>query len=156
MGGYPSAVQGLRPINPLDGLQQASQIQGQDLANQSQQMANQQQAQQAKDLQTTMQVLQKYNGNMDQALPELASKVSPPTYMRYAQFHTEQKKATAEINDKELAIQKFKTEQLGGMISQAQALPDDQYLQAWPLIVQKAHLLEPDLELDPNQPIPKE
>src|SRR5437016_4648981 len=156
MGGYPSAALGLRPVDALGGLEQGSRIQGQDLANQSQALTNRQQQQQMRDMQTTMEVLQKYNGNMGKALPELATRVSAPTYMQYAKFHQEEPAKTAEIDDKRLAVEKFKTEQLGGLISQASALPNDLYQQSWPMIVQKAHIISPELQLDPNHPLPQE
>jgi hypothetical protein len=55
-------------------------------------------------------------------------------------------------------VQKYKHDQMLGLISQAKQLPPDQYQTAWPQLVQQAAQFEPKIakSLDPSKPVPQQ
>lgn len=65
------------------------------------------------------------------------------------------RKELAEIDDKLLKVRQFQNDQILGLVSEAEALPDDQYAASWKQIRQAALSINPDLQI-PEQPIPKQ
>lgn len=145
----------------LRNLMQQQQLQRQAMQTnaiqqQHMQMQNQLQAQQLKDQQTTMGVLQKYNGDLDKAIPELSQSVSAPTFMQLQKFRLDTRKTLSEIDEKELKVKQNQADQLAGLINQAQQMSPDQYTQQWPQLAASAKAIRPDLQVDPNNPIPQQ
>lgn len=125
---------------------------------QSGQLELQQQQQDMKDRQTVQQVLAQTNGDMDAALPQLAGKVSPKTFMGLQKAHVDIQKDTAEIADKQLKVRQYANEQLSGVITQAQSMDPQQYAQNFPQIAAAALKIKPELagHIDPSKPIPQD
>lgn len=164
------------PETPLDAYSRVAQLkaQQQEIAARQQQMQQSAQSfpleqqkrqlelqatqREAQDQQTVMQVLQAANGDLGAALPQLASKVSPKTYMGLADAHLKMRRDIAGLTKDELANQTTKNDQALGLIEQARALPPEQYQQEWPNLVNKAKEIHADFagQLDPAQPIPQE
>jgi len=121
-------------------------------------MENQMRAQQLRDQQAVMQTLQATNGDLGAALPQLAGKVSPQTYMGLAKAHFETKEAALKMSNEQLAHDKTVNDNLLGLMDQAKQLSPEQYAAQWPTIAAQAIKLKPELQghIDPNQPIPQQ
>lgn len=122
------------------------------------QLENQQRETALRDQQTVMQVLGQNNGDIGAALPQLAGKVTPQTYMGLAKAHAETREAALKMSNEELANDAKRNDNLLGLIDQAKQMPPDQYVQAWPQIVQQAVQIKPEIgaHLDPKQPVPQQ
>lgn len=123
-----------------------------------QQQAMQQRAMQ--DQQTTMQVLSQTGGDMDKALPILAGKVSPNTYISLRKADIESKTAAANLTQKQREIMNDQLDRLNVLGEQLKQLTPQQYAAAWPNAVAMAQQIAPDSpfvkQLDPNNPAPQE
>lgn len=154
----PDLLSKVAQLQQLRNLGQQGQIQQQTLKENALQL--QQKQQQMKDQQTIMQVASQYQGGLSnpQALQDLSSKVSAATFIPLQKSLAETAKSYADLDEKQLANEKSRSDQLLGLVSQGKQLPPDQYQQAWPSIVQKAVEIEPKLQghVDPNQPIPQQ
>ena len=145
-------IQGMKNQNALapGNLQlQQQQIEGQDLALK-------QQKQQMQDQQTVQAMLAQNNGDFEKTLPQLAGKVSLPTYQALQKFHLEHIKTLAEIDEKELSTQKYEADRLSALGDQTTKLSDEDYLNNWPKIAAQADQIKPGLGLDPNNPMPRQ
>lgn len=101
MGAYPSAANQLRTAQMPDlaDLHEKSlAMKSMQQQQQSQELALKQQQQAVQDEQTFMQAMQKYGGNIEQALPELSKSVSPKTFMGIQNSVMQQKKAQMEFD----------------------------------------------------------
>jgi hypothetical protein len=156
-----------QPSIPYEPPQQAGPLaqigQVMALRNQMQQgkaleMENQLRQQQVKDQQTVMQTLAATNGDLQSALPQLAGKVSPTTYLGLQKASFETREAALKMSNEQLANDKTRNDNLLGLIDQAKQLPPDQYAQQWPQIAQKAVQIKPELQgqVDPSKPVPQE
>ena len=165
MGAFPSAAAQAPKFDPLEQyakLQQIkSQMQGQQIQGQQiqeNQIDLQMKQRQQADQQTIMQTAAKYNGNLSQALPELAGKISAQSFIPLQKSILDTQKSYAELDEKNLANEKSRADQLLGLIDQAGKLPPDQYAAQWPQIAQQAGAIDPRLKnhVDPTQPIPQQ
>lgn len=147
-------------LNAQQYQQQAQplELQQKQAETQSAQLQLQQQQKQAQDQQTVMQTIAKHNGDIGAALPELASSVTPQTYMGLAKAHLETQTAVQKLTNEQLDTTAKQNDNLAGVVTQAQQLPPDQYLQSWPQIAQSAIEAQPKLkgQIDPNKPIPQQ
>lgn len=148
----PDLLGNIGKIAQLKGAMQSQQIGQEQL--QSDQMKNQMQAQQLRDQQVVQQTLSATNGDLDAALPQLASKVSPQTFMGLDKFNRDRKKEALDTDSKVREQKAAQHNDLLGLIDQAQALPPDQYAQNAPGIVTKALQIMPELKghIDPLKP----
>jgi hypothetical protein len=135
---------------------QAEQLKATQLENTGREQENTVRARQMQDDQTIMETLGKYNGDIDAALPELGSKVSPARFMGLKKYQLDVKQKIAAINKDELPVLQDQNNRLQGLIQQVSQLPDDQYIQQWPQIAAAAKEIKPDLKMDLSQPIPKQ
>jgi hypothetical protein len=153
------------PINPLE--QQARILAIKNMMTQGQEgqqqliastQENTMRAQQIKDQQTVMQTLSQNGGDLAAALPQLAGKVTPQTYMGLAKAHYETREAALKMTSEQLGLEKTQNDNLLGLIDQAKALPPDQYAQQWPAIAQRAVQIKPEIakQINPNQPVPQQ
>lgn len=153
------------PADPLDSinkamslrsLMQGQQIQGQQI--QENQLKLKQQQQQQQDQQAVMQALSQTQGDMSKALPMLAGKISPQTMEGLQKFDLEHQQELRTKTKEENELGEARASKLAALTQQAQALPPDQYQQAWSQIAQQALSIEPKLKdhVNPNQPIPQE
>jgi hypothetical protein len=88
----------------------------------------------------------------------LAGKVNPKTYEGLQKYHLETTKTALELGEKERAAKLAQNSDLMGLITQAKALPPDQYAAQWPAIAAQAAKIKPELaqSINPQQPIPQE
>lgn len=165
MGAFPSAAAQAEPFDPFKYRAKALQTQAlQDEQTQRQQQTAsgaldlQMKQRQQQDQQTIMQVAAAHNGNLAAAMPELAGKVSAATFIPLQKSIIDTQKSYAELDEKNLANEKSRSDQLLGLVTQAKQLPPDQYAQVWPSLAQKAIEIEPRLKghVDPAQPVPQQ
>lgn len=142
---------------PEDPLQSYGKVMGLQQMMQQQQSGAidlQMKQQQQKDQQTVMQVLAKHGGDMTSALPELSTKVSLPTLKDLQKFNLDTREKLAKIHESELPVLKDQNDRLSQLVNMASQLPPDQYQAQWPQLAQAALKIKPDLQLDPNKPLP--
>lgn len=134
---------------------QQGQVQAQQQEGQLRQQQIQMQQRQMQDSQTLMETLAKHNGNLTAALPELQGKVLPQTWLPLAQHDAQTREANAKASADELATKEKVNSQQRQLLTEAQNMKPDEYLQNWPTIAAQAKQLNPNLPLDPNQPVPQ-
>ena len=113
------------------------------------------QEQSLRDQKTAQQIIARHGGNVEKALPELASAVSPTMFTTIRQGHVQTLKDIAALDKDRLEMSKVSNEQLFTLTEQAFALPDEQYAAAWPAIKARALTLNKELQL-PDEPISKD
>jgi hypothetical protein len=145
-----------QPESPLETFTRLAQLKMMGSQQTAVDQENQLRQQQLNDQKTVMQILSAHNGDMTTAMPELAGKVTPQTYMGLKKYDLEVRSKLAEIDKNKLPVLQDQNDRLNGLIAQAKDLPDMQYTAAWPQLAAAAKAIKPDLQLDPNQPIPKE
>lgn len=134
---------------------QQGQVQAQGQEAQLRQQQIQMQQRQMQDSQTLMETLAKHNGNLTAALPELQGKVLPQTWLPLAQHDAQTREANAKASADELTTKEKVNSQQRQLLTEAQNMKPDEYLQNWPTIAAQAKQLNPNLPLDPNQPVPQ-
>ena len=149
--------------SPTEVANAAAILASRNLANQESQQAIQsnaidlkQKQQAVQDQKTLMDALSANKGDMSKALPSLAGKISPQTYLALQAKDLEIRKSNAEIDDKELNTKKDQLDRLTALHHKAINVPDDQYATQWPTIAAAANQINPQLKLDPANPVPKE
>jgi hypothetical protein len=155
----PQPTDPLETVGKIYGVKHAlqqSQIGDEQLTQQK--LATQQAQQDQQDQQTVKQILGQTGGNLDQALPLLAGKVNPKTYESLQKYHLDTTKTALELNEKQRAQKLAQNSDLMGLITQAKALPPEQYAAQWPSIAAQAAKIKPELaqSINPQQPIPQE
>jgi hypothetical protein len=143
----------------IQAMGQEQQLRGQQI--QAGQLENQMKQRDMQDAQTISQVLAAHNGDLDSALPDLASKVTAKTFIGLDKYNRDRKKESLEMDDKQRATKLAVDNQKLGLIDQAQQLAKanpQAYAQAYPQIAQKFIELDPKLkgQIDPNTPVPPE
>lgn len=168
MGSFPAL--GIRPpeqtdllgrlgrLQQLRNMGQQGQLQQQQI--QETQIGLEQKKRQMQDQQTIMQVASQYQGGLSNpaALQDLSGKISASSFIPLQKSLAETAKSYAELDEKQLANEKTRSDLLLGLIQQAKQIPPEQYAQAFPEIAQKAMQIEPKLQghIDPSQPIPQQ
>jgi hypothetical protein len=142
-------------VRQIQAMGQEQQLRGQQI--QTGDLENQMRQRDMLDQQTTMQILGKHNGDLESALPELASSVSAKTFLGLQKSAVELKKTTAELDNKTLENKKLQSDQFLGLIGTVSQMDPATYQQSWPQIAARALEVEPELKghVDPNQPIPQ-
>jgi hypothetical protein len=143
-------------VRQIQAMGQEQQLRGQQI--QTGELENQMRQRDLQDQQTTMQILGKHNGDLESALPELASSVSAKTFLGLQKSAVELKKTTAELDNKTLENKKLQSDQFLGLIGSVSQMDEATYRQNWPQIAARALEVEPELKghVDPNQPIPQQ
>jgi hypothetical protein len=143
-------------LRQFQAMGQEQQLRGQQI--QAGQLENQMRQRELQDQQTTMQILGKHGGDLESALPELASSVSAKTFLGLQKSAVDLKKSTAELDNKTLENKKLQSDQFLGLIDSATKMDPATYQQNWPQIAARALEIEPQLKghVDPNQPIPQQ
>jgi hypothetical protein len=143
-------------VRQIQAMGQEQQLRGQQI--QTGELENQMRQRDMQDQQTTMQILGKHNGDLESALPELASSVSAKTFLGLQKSAVELKKTTAELDNKTLENKKLQSDQFLGLIGSVSQMDEATYRQNWPQIAARALEVEPELKghVDPNQPIPQQ
>jgi hypothetical protein len=116
----------------------------------------QQKRQQMQEQELIKQTLGANNGDLEASLPQLAGKVNPKTLSDLTTWAMNKKKESLEIGEKERAAKIAQGDQLLGLIAQAKALPPEQYASSWGQIAASAMKIRPDLQINPQQPVPQE
>lgn len=165
MGAFPSAAAQAQPYDPFAQRAKYQQIQGQQQEQQlrAQQMQENKLDLEAKqrdaaDQQTVMQVLGTHNGDLDSALPELASKVTAKTFLGLQKAAVETRKSAAELDNKALENHKLRSDAILGVIGEVSKMPPEAVAQNWPAIAQKINEIDPNIakHVDLSKPIPPE
>jgi hypothetical protein len=159
MSGIPLPALGIKPVEQPDLLGNYGKVLAVKQAQQGiqeNQLALQQKQRQMQDQQTIMETAAAHNGNLVDALPELAGKISAASFVPLQKSIMDTQKAMADKTKIDLENDKAKGDQLLGLISQAKQLPPDQYQAAFPQIAAQAMKIEPQLKLNPQQPIPQQ
>jgi hypothetical protein len=143
-------------MRQIQAMGQEQQLRGQQI--QTGDLENQMRQRDMLDQQTTMQILGKHNGDLESALPELASHVSAKTFLGLQKSAVELKKTTAELDNKTLENKKLQSDQFLGLIGTVSQMDPATYQQNWPQIAARALEVEPELKghVDPSQPIPQQ
>jgi hypothetical protein len=157
----PLPALGIKPpeqASPLDQIGKVLQLRNAQQQGQSNSIDLQQKQRAMQDQQTIMETAARYNGDLSAALPELAGKISAATFIPLRKSLVDTQKGYEEMDEKKLANEKTRSDQLLGLITQAKALPPDQYQQQWPQIAQQAAAIDPRVKnhVNPAQPIPQE
>jgi hypothetical protein len=135
---------------------QPGQLEAQKNDLQMQQLQLDQARRQKQDSDTVQAMLAQNNGDFEKTLPQLAGKVSLPTYQMLQKAHLDHVKTLAEIDEKRLNTEKYHADQLSALGDQASKLSDEDYLNNWSSIAQQANQIRPDIGLDPNNPMPRQ
>lgn len=157
----PDLMHSIGQVMSLKSMMQGQALQQQQLANEKQTGQSgaidlQMKQKALEDEKTVQQVLSAHGGNLETALPELAGKVSPKTFMGLDKYNIDKKKDLAEIDSKELATKQDVNTRMLQLIDTASKLPPDQYAAQYPQIAAAAKQLKPDLKIDPAQMIPQQ
>jgi hypothetical protein len=129
------------------------QLQEGDLQIQAQQRA-------AQERQIIMQAQAQAAGDPKVWLPAIYGKVSPDTYRAQVEGDAKTRKELADASEAERKAKEGKNSELMGLVTQAKALPPDQYQQQWSQIIQSAEAIHPGVTqkfgLNPQQPVPQQ
>jgi hypothetical protein len=123
-------------VRQIQAMGQEQQLRGQQI--QTGELENQMRQRDLQDQQTTMQILGKHNGDLESALPELASSVSAKTFLGLQKSAVELKKTTAELDNKTLENKKLQSDQFLGLIGSVSQMDEATYRQNWPQIAARA------------------
>src|SRR5438045_1539679 len=100
----------LGKVMALKNAAQESQVRAEQLK--ASQLENQQRETALRDQQTVMQTLAQNGGDIGAALPQLAGKVTPQTYMGLAKAHYETREAALKMSNEKLANDKSRNDNL--------------------------------------------
>lgn len=112
--------------------------------------------QQQQDLKTAMETIAANGNDVEKALPQMAGKISPATYQKIVDGHLAQKEKMSKLKDEDFKREQDRVGQVGVVIDEASKLPPDQFQQAWPQIAARLKSVDPDIHVDPAQPVPME
>lgn len=161
----PRIILGSRPIETPDALQtvaQVQQIQGMRQAQQAQQqnmearrLQMDEASRMAKDQEILQRAYQEAGGDYEK-LPMVAAKLGAraKTVMDLDKERLARRIELQRLDDAGLASRKYQNSQFLGLVREAEALPDDQYLAQYPAIAARAKALNPDIQIG-EEPIPK-
>lgn len=144
------------PENPIE--QQAKVVQLKSLLQQQQMNAYalEQAKREQEDLDKWTQAYSQAGGDPDKAVQYgMKAGVSPKILVPFQEGILKRRKESSDLDSAELTRQIQKNSALAAVVEQADALPDDQYLQAWPVIAGRAKQIDPTLQINPAQPIDK-
>lgn len=151
------------PINPMEvagqamtlrNQQQAGRIAEERLKQEEQQTAEGELRRRDDELQAA--AWQQAGGDPKKHVALFGQSGARPQAVQSLQKHyLDLEKGTAELDDKRLNTSKYHNEQFLGAVTQAKALPDDQYAAAWPTIKALAQKAHPDVQLS-DAPPPKD
>lgn len=162
MGGLPAlSIQPIQQESLLSKLGKMQQLKGQQQGIQEGQLDIQAKQQEQKDQQTIMQVLGMHNGDLESALPELASKVTAKTFLGLQKAAVETKKSAAELDNKMLENHKLRSDAILGVTGEALKMAQQSpelYAQNWPAIAAKVSEIDPNIgkHVDLSKPVPPE
>jgi hypothetical protein len=149
----PSGMQINNSLAVLAGQQQMNAQQA--IKTQSDQLALNQQKQFIDDSNTFRASLVANKGDVDKSLQDVLPKVSPLSYQQFYNQNLAHKKDLAVIAKDTLETHKDNLNRLGDLHDKTMAIPDDQYNEQWPQVAASGNNIDPNLNLDPNKPIPK-